>query len=736
MHFRRTGLLTFLLIGFIALGAYLIAPGGGAQTLRPDTNIEPPERGCKVAVPREWLRQSNSAKVFAEAVNADLKPDLNRALATQAKAGAASRKNGYQPARNEYAKVSRPRTLAKQSRPIPSAAGFSTRAFSPASSSPAAMTGIAPGTPLSRILHTSQLSLNSLAGTDEQFVDRNGDLVADERTTLDAAGGSFDIAVGQSGTRYEVFSATLSGSPTGVLVAALDTNGDYVANSSTTYNLKTNFDLPSAAAVVTGVSSAGREFVIVSSSGYYNAANPSDPFNESSPGVVLLVRDPSTGGFDSSRTRKLVTAGDNRLYHANAMALLPNNDLLIADFHSDELRIVRDTDGDRMPDTLAATPYYSYRFSDDAPLDIAVNSRGVVFSHSFGDDTIMLALFDDDNDGDADRDEVIVEGLSLDNNLLLHGLVVDRVGNVYVIEDAAGSADSAAGGGNGGPPRVDAFPDENLTGFVRDGKIFTLADDPGSQALTGLAFGYVAPNQINEATVYVRQQYLDFLNREPDSGGFTYWTNEITRCGNDVACVNSRRIGVSAAFFVEDEFQHTGSYVHRIYRASFGRRPTYAEFVSDRSRVIGGADLEARKQTFAVDWVGRSAFQQIYPVTMTPEQFVNKLFDMAGLTPFTSQRQQLANDMHGGKTRAQVLREVIEIAAFKTREYNPAFVLMQYFGYLKREAEQGGYDFWLNVLNNREPNNYRGMVCSFITSREYQERFGMSLQRSNADCGL
>ena len=495
MRFKRSGRRTFLLAIVIVLGAYLTAAGSGAQSLRP-------------------------------APDAELKPDLTRALAAQAKGGRAARKNGYRPAASQDAKGARPGTFAKQStRPIPSAAGFSTRAFSPASSNVTAMTGIAPGTSLRRILHTSQLSLTSVAGTDEQYVDRNGDLVADERTTLDAAGGSFDIAVGQSGTRYEVFSATLSGSPVGVLVVVLDTNGDYVANSSTSYNLKSNFDLPSAAAVVSGVSGSGREFVIVSSSGFYNADNPNDPFNEPSPGVVLLVRDPSTGEFDSSRTRKLVTVGDNRLYHANALALLPNNDLLIADFHSNELRIVRDTDGDRMPDTLASTPYYSYRFSDDAPLDVAVNSRGVVFSHSFGDDTILLALFDDDHDGDADRDEVVVEGLSLDNNLLLHGLVVDRIGNVYLIEDAAGSSDSSSVGGNGGPPRVDAFPNENLSGFVRDGKIFALADDPGSQALTGLAFGYVSPNQINDAAFYVRQQYLDFLNREPDPGGLAYWTN-------------------------------------------------------------------------------------------------------------------------------------------------------------------------------------------------------------------
>jgi hypothetical protein len=61
-------------------------------------------------------------------------------------------------------------------------------------------------------------------------------------------------------------------------------------------------------------------------------------------------------------------------------------------------------------------------------------------------------------------------------------------------------------------------------------------------------------------------------------------------------------------------------------------------------------------------------------------------------------------------------------------------VLMQYFGYLRRNPDQGGYDFWLNILNS-QPNNFDGMVCSFITSTEYQLRFGTVATHSNADCG-
>ena len=57
--------------------------------------------------------------------------------------------------------------------------------------------------------------------------------------------------------------------------------------------------------------------------------------------------------------------------------------------------------------------------------------------------------------------------------------------------------------------------------------------------------------------------------------------------------------------------------------------------------------------------------------------------------------------------------------------------------YLRRGSDPGGYDFWLNVLNNSgggDPGNYRAMVCSFITSREYQGRFSRVVTRTNGEC--
>ena len=71
-------------------------------------------------------------------------------------------------------------------------------------------------------------------------------------------------------------------------------------------------------------------------------------------------------------------------------------------------------------------------------------------------------------------------------------------------------------------------------------------------------------------TAFVRQHYHDFLNREPDAAGLAFWTDQITSCGTDAACIELRRINVSAAFFLSIEFQQTGYLVYRMYKSAYG----------------------------------------------------------------------------------------------------------------------------------------------------------------------
>jgi hypothetical protein len=254
--------------------------------------------------------------------------------------------------------------------------------------------------------------------------------------------------------------------------------------------------------------------------------------------------------------------------------------------------------------------------------------------------------------------------------------------------------------------------------------------------------GTNVPITIDDTDFFINQNYVDFLNRFPDQDGFNYWVGSFGQCGSNQTCISDRRVRVSAAFFIEQEFQDTGSFVYRFYQGSLGRHPTYKEFMPDRRLVIGGSSLEAKKAAFAEAWVQRPAFLTLYPANMPNDQFVDAvLASMKNAnggtgTDLSSLRGTFISQLNGGATRGQVVRNIIDNQTFATAEYNSAFVLMQYFGYLRRDAEPEGYNFWLNVVNNRAVNNYLGMVCSFVTSAEFQLRFGSSVTHTNAECGV
>ena len=257
-------------------------------------------------------------------------------------------------------------------------------------------------------------------------------------------------------------------------------------------------------------------------------------------------------------------------------------------------------------------------------------------------------------------------------------------------------------------------------------------------------------NPIDTAGFFVRQHYVDFLNREPDTGGLNFWTNEITSCGADVNCIEVKRINVSAAFFLSIEFQETGYLVYRVYKAGLGNLPGapvpvgFQSFLRDTQQIGQGvqvgigdwqAKLEANKQAYALAFVQRADFQAAFPNTQTADAFVTKLDTNAGGVLSAAEKSNLVAVL--GTTpsdlskRASVLRSVAEDADLRTAEFNKAFVLMQYFGYLRRnpndapDADFGGYNFWLNKLNSFGGNFVNAeMVKAFILSGEYRQRFG------------
>ncbi len=260
-----------------------------------------------------------------------------------------------------------------------------------------------------------------------------------------------------------------------------------------------------------------------------------------------------------------------------------------------------------------------------------------------------------------------------------------------------------------------------------------------------------------DARFFVRQHYLDFLNREPDTSGLDFWRDQITSCGANTACIEVRRINVSAAFFLSIEFQETGYLVERLYKVAYGdamgtstlngthQLPVpivrYEEFLPDAQEISAGVIvgqtgwelvLEANKRSFTSAFVARSRFTTEYPGAMSPTDFVTKLDNNAGGVLTVSERNQLIFDLtSGAKTRAEVLRQIAEDPDLKAAEDSRAFVLMQYFGYLRRnpngapDSDHTGYEFWLTKLNQFNGNFIDAeMVKAFISSVEYRQRFG------------
>jgi hypothetical protein len=280
---------------------------------------------------------------------------------------------------------------------------------------------------------------------------------------------------------------------------------------------------------------------------------------------------------------------------------------------------------------------------------------------------------------------------------------------------------------------------------------------------------------IDDADFFASQHYVDFLRRFPDIPGWNHWTGEITECsdpakrqaGESLAqCTERKRANTSAAFFLSPEFQNTGSFVLRVYWGTLGKlpnsqcpgvpnglagncRPRYSEYIADMSQIAQGivvndkldpAVINANKRAFVDQFVNRSDFQAAYPANLTSQQFVDKLFQTTGVSPAGAERQALIDELNANAgARGSVVFKVVDGTrtitdgalvfetsygqAFYNQEFDKAFVFMEYLGYLRRNPDQEGYDFWLSKMQRYGNWVDAQMVLAFILAPEYRNRF-------------
>jgi hypothetical protein len=275
-------------------------------------------------------------------------------------------------------------------------------------------------------------------------------------------------------------------------------------------------------------------------------------------------------------------------------------------------------------------------------------------------------------------------------------------------------------------------------------------------------------NAIDDTTDFVRQQYHDFLNREPDAPGLAFWVNGLNECNDpskrpagqtQAQCIEVRRILTSGAFFLSIEFMQTGTFVRSFYVAALNRpnapsaadptanMPGFTEWLRDTQAVQRGvivgqgswqATLDANRNAFMADFVTRAEFVGLYPTNDTPTQYINKLYQHAlSRAPSTTELND-GLSMFGGDTtasdpakRGQALLKVTQRPDFISRETNRAFVQVEYFGYLRRNPNEApdidfsGFNFWVNKINAFTGDFLQAeMVKAFINSNEYRRRFG------------
>jgi hypothetical protein len=217
---------------------------------------------------------------------------------------------------------------------------------------------------------------------------------------------------------------------------------------------------------------------------------------------------------------------------------------------------------------------------------------------------------------------------------------------------------------------------------------------------------------------FIKQLYIDFLERNPDQGGFDFWRNALDNgsTNRSLACDQ---------FVSSDEFQNRIAPISRLYMAYFLRIPDTGGLINAISYSLNGnadngnqpGSLNEISQLFA----DSQEFINTYG-SLNDDQFVELIYNnLFGRPSDPDGKQNALNAISGGLTRGEIMTAFSESEEYKTLVSLQIRIISLYYGMLRRAPDQEGFDVWYNYLNGGA--SILELTQEFLDSQEYQDRF-------------
>jgi Domain of unknown function (DUF4214) len=212
-------------------------------------------------------------------------------------------------------------------------------------------------------------------------------------------------------------------------------------------------------------------------------------------------------------------------------------------------------------------------------------------------------------------------------------------------------------------------------------------------------------------SLFVKQQYRDFIGREADTDGLNYWVNLLSTG-------SQTRTGMMQTLMASGEFQSKTAPITRLYKAYFKRMPDHDGLWYFVSLLNNGKTLSDISQVFA----DSAEFKTQYG-SLTNAAFIDLIYtNVLGRTADAAGRTYWLGLLNtGSKTRGEIMLGFSESAEHISTSTNHVNLVLAYEGLLRRNVSATEYTAGIARLNTGVSINI--ISSELMATSAYKARF-------------